>query len=61
MWWFKKDRSRQWDQEELPLDTVVIDNDAMNAFATGRDRKHSVVVVTRGLLEKLNLNLWIMF
>ncbi len=25
-----------------------------NAFATGRDNKHSVVVVTAGLLQKLN-------
>ncbi len=30
-----------------------IDEDAMNAFATGRDEKHASVVVTRGLIEKL--------
>lgn len=31
----------------------LINDDAMNAFATGRDRGHAVVAVTRGLLEKL--------
>lgn len=43
-------------QQKLPAPKVyLIDDDAMNAFATGRDRKHSVVAVTRGLLEKLEL------
>lgn len=39
----------------LPKPRVYIINDpAPNAFATGRDPKHAVVAVTRGLLEKLN-------
>lgn len=43
-------------QEESPIPKVyLIDDDAMNAFATGRDRKHAVIAVTRGLLEKLEL------
>ncbi|NCS97119.1 MAG: M48 family metalloprotease [Candidatus Pacebacteria bacterium] len=33
-----------------------MDTDAMNAFATGRDQKHSAVVITRGLLEKMKQN-----
>lgn len=32
----------------------VIDDTAMNAFATGRDSHHAVVVATSGLLAKLN-------
>lgn len=31
----------------------VIDDSAMNAFATGRDPQHAVVVATTGILEKL--------
>jgi len=38
----------------LPLPKIyIIDETAPNAFATGRDPKHAVVAVTRGLLEKL--------
>jgi heat shock protein HtpX len=32
----------------------IIDDTAPNAFATGRNPQHSVIVVTKGLLEKLN-------
>ncbi|MBI4044545.1 MAG: zinc metalloprotease HtpX [Candidatus Diapherotrites archaeon] len=32
----------------------VIDDTALNAFATGRDPEHSVIVATTGLLHKLN-------
>lgn len=39
----------------LPMPKVyIIDDMAMNAFATGRDPKHAVVCVTRGLLERMN-------
>lgn len=34
--------------------TYIIDDSAPNAFATGKDPKHSSIVVTKGLLEKLN-------
>ncbi len=38
----------------LPLPKIYIINEAQpNAFATGRDKNHAVVAVTRGLLEKL--------
>jgi heat shock protein HtpX len=38
----------------LPMPkTWVLEDSAPNAFATGRDPKHSHVVVTRGLLDKL--------
>lgn len=38
----------------LPLPKIYIIEEAQpNAFATGRDKNHAVVVVTRGLLEKL--------
>ncbi|MBI4096968.1 MAG: M48 family metallopeptidase [Candidatus Levybacteria bacterium] len=39
----------------LPLPKIYIIHDpSPNAFATGRDPKHAVVVVTTGLMEKLN-------
>ena len=38
----------------LPMPKIYIINDVSpNAFATGRDPKHSVVCVTQGLLDKL--------
>lgn len=38
----------------LPLPKIyIIDEVQPNAFATGRDPKHAVIAVTRGLLEKL--------
>ncbi|MBI2450439.1 MAG: M48 family metallopeptidase [Candidatus Nealsonbacteria bacterium] len=38
----------------LPLPKIyIINEDQPNAFATGRDPKHAVVAVTRGLLGKL--------
>jgi len=38
----------------LPTPEVyVIDSPALNAFATGRDPKHSAIAVTTGLMEKL--------
>ncbi|MFA5933759.1 MAG: M48 family metallopeptidase [Candidatus Paceibacterota bacterium] len=39
----------------LPKPKVYVINDqAMNAFATGRDKEHAVVAVTTGLLASLN-------
>ena len=39
----------------LPMPKVyIIESDAPNAFATGRDPEHSAVAVTTGLLAKLN-------
>lgn len=39
----------------LPLPKIYILNEMQpNAFATGRDKNHAVVAVTRGLLEKLD-------
>ncbi len=32
----------------------IIEDESLNAFATGRDPEHSVVCVTRGLLKKLD-------
>jgi heat shock protein HtpX len=38
----------------LPLPKIyIIDEEQPNAFATGRDKEHAVVAVTRGLLERL--------
>jgi len=39
----------------LPVPKIyVIDDTAPNAFATGRDKNHAVIVVTAGLLQKLD-------
>jgi heat shock protein HtpX len=39
----------------LPLPRIYVINDsAMNAFATGRDAQHAAVAITRGLREQLN-------
>ncbi|MBM3206692.1 MAG: M48 family metallopeptidase [Candidatus Staskawiczbacteria bacterium] len=58
----KKDNSELYNLVEnlcitagLPLPKIYIINEAqLNAFATGRDKNHAVIAVTRGLLEKLN-------
>lgn len=40
---------------DLPTPKIaVVDSDMPNAFATGRSPKHSVVAVTRGLMQRLN-------
>jgi heat shock protein HtpX len=39
--------------EKMP-DIYIIDDPALNAFATGRDEKHTAVAITSGLLQKLN-------
>src|ERR1035437_4091117 len=39
--------------EKMP-DIYIIDDPALNAFATGRDPNHCAVAITSGLLEKLN-------
>lgn len=35
-------------------DIYIIDDPALNAFATGRDPNHAAVAITSGLLQKLN-------
>jgi heat shock protein HtpX len=39
--------------EKMP-DVYIIDDPALNAFATGRDTNHAAVAITAGLLQKLN-------
>ncbi len=39
--------------EKMP-DIYIIDDPALNAFATGRDPKRASVAITSGLLQKLN-------
>ena len=39
--------------EQMP-DVYIIDDPALNAFATGRDINHASVAITSGLLQKLN-------
>ncbi len=39
--------------QKMP-DVYIIDDPAMNAFATGRDPNHAAVAITSGLLERLN-------
>ena len=40
---------------QTPVPSIyVIDNDAPNAFASGRDPQHAVICATTGLLQKLN-------
>jgi heat shock protein HtpX len=58
----KKDNPRLWRIVEnlcittgLPMPKVyVISDPALNAFATGRDPKHSAIAVTQGLLDMMN-------
>ncbi|MFH1331773.1 MAG: zinc metalloprotease HtpX [archaeon] len=39
----------------IPMPKIyVIDNTAINAFATGRDPKHASITVTKGAIQKLN-------
>jgi heat shock protein HtpX len=39
----------------LPKPRVyIVDDEAPNAFATGRDPKHAAIAVTTGLLDKMN-------
>ncbi len=39
---------------QIPMPALyLVNEDAMNAFATGRDPEHAAVAVTKGLLEKL--------
>ena len=59
----KKDNPRLWNAVEnlsitagipMPRVYIMLDEPVPNAFATGRDPKHSSVAVTRGLLDSLS-------
>lgn len=58
----KRDNPRLWRMVEnlaitegLPMPKVyIMDDPALNAFATGRDPRHSAVCVTTGLLDTMN-------
>jgi heat shock protein HtpX len=59
----KKDHPRLFDVvEEMKIasglekmpDVYIIDDPALNAFATGRDAQHASVAITSGLLQKLS-------
>lgn len=58
----KRDNPRLWRTVEnlsiatgMPMPKVyIIDDPALNAFATGRDPKHAVVAATTGLLNVMN-------
>ena len=59
----KKDHPRLFDVvEEMKIasglekmpDIYIIDDPALNAFATGRDAQHASVAITSGLLQKLS-------
>ncbi|HSW66097.1 MAG TPA: M48 family metalloprotease [Bacillota bacterium] len=60
----KKDNPRLWRTVEnlaitdgLPMPKVyIMDDPALNAFATGRDPKHAAVAVTQGLLDVMDDN-----
>ncbi|MFO0882499.1 MAG: zinc metalloprotease HtpX [Candidatus Saccharimonadales bacterium] len=60
----KQDNPRLWRMVEnltiatgMPMPRVYIMNDpALNAFATGRDPKHAAIAVTTGLLEVMDDN-----
>lgn len=47
---------RVCDEAKIPYPKIyLMDENTMNAFATGRNYKHSVVAVTKGLLQKMSL------
>ena len=59
----REDHPRLWNVvEEMQIasglaklpDIYIIDDTALNAFATGRDINHASVAITSGLLQKLN-------
>ena len=60
----KEDNRELWNIVEnlsitagLPMPKLyIIDDLVPNAFATGRNKEHSVIVVTKGLLQILNRN-----